>query len=99
MRGLSNLVDYLLQDSRNMFFGISDIAYANTGFSYTTMLCSLYCLKLAKSMVCLDESFYVYRILNNSMMHSYNVKKFEHFENTVKAYGINDESGYIWRHI
>ena len=36
MRGLSNLVDYLLQDSRNMFFGISDIAYANTGFSYTT---------------------------------------------------------------
>lgn len=49
------------------------------------MLCSLYCLKLAKSMVCLDESFYVYRILNNSMMHSYNVKKFEHFENTVKA--------------
>ena len=36
------------------------------------MLCSLYCLKLAKSMVCLDESFYVYRILNNSMMHSYN---------------------------
>lgn len=45
----------------------------------------MYCLKLAKSMVCLDESFYVYRILNNSMMHSYNVKKFEHFENTVKA--------------
>ena len=36
MRGLSNLVDYLLQDSRNLFFGISDIAYANTGFSYTT---------------------------------------------------------------
>lgn len=49
------------------------------------MLCSLYCLQLAKSMVCLDESFYVYRILNNSMMHSYNVKKFEHFENTIKA--------------
>ena len=36
-------------------------------------------------MVCLNDSFYVYRILNNSMMHSYNVKKFEHFENTVKA--------------
>ena len=36
MRGLSNLVDYLLQDSRNLFFGVSDIAYANTGFSYTT---------------------------------------------------------------
>lgn len=35
MRGLSNLVDYLLQDSRNLFFGVSDIAYANTGFSYT----------------------------------------------------------------
>ena len=49
------------------------------------MLCSLYCLQLAKSMVCLNDSFYVYRILNNSMMHSYNVKKFEHFENTVKA--------------
>ena len=49
------------------------------------MLCSLYCFKFAKSMVCLDDSFYVYRILNNSMMHSYNVKKFEHFENAVKA--------------
>lgn len=36
MRGLSSLVDYLLQDSKNLFFGISDIAYANTGFSYTT---------------------------------------------------------------
>lgn len=36
MRGLSNLVDYLLQDLRNLFFGVSDIAYANTGFSYTT---------------------------------------------------------------
>lgn len=36
MRGLSNLVDYLLQDSRNLFFGISDIAYADTGYSYTT---------------------------------------------------------------
>lgn len=36
MRGLSNLVDYLLQNSRNLFFGISDIAYANTGYSYTT---------------------------------------------------------------
>ena len=49
------------------------------------MLCSLYCFKFAKSMVCLDDSFYVYRILNNSMMHSYNVKKFDHFENTVRA--------------
>lgn len=49
------------------------------------MLCSLYCLQFAKSMICLNDSFYVYRILNNSMMHSYNVKKFEHFENTVKA--------------
>ena len=36
IRGLSNLVDYLLQDSRNLFFGISDIAYADTGYSYTT---------------------------------------------------------------
>lgn len=36
MRGLSNLVDYMLQDSRDLFFGLSDIAYANTGFSYTT---------------------------------------------------------------
>ena len=36
MRGLSNLVDYLLQDSRNLFFGVSDVAYANTGSSYTT---------------------------------------------------------------
>lgn len=36
MRGLSNLVDYLLQNLKNLFFGISDIAYANTGFSYTT---------------------------------------------------------------
>ena len=35
------------------------------------MLCSLYCLKLAKSMVCLDESFYVYRILNNSCAFTY----------------------------
>ena len=49
------------------------------------MLCFLYCLQFAKSMICLNDSFYVYRILNNSMMHSYNVKKFEHFENTVKA--------------
>lgn len=49
------------------------------------MLCSMYCLEFAKSIVCLDDSFYVYRILNNSMMHSYNVKKFEHIENTVKA--------------
>ena len=36
MNGLSNLVDYLLQDSKDLFFGISDIAYANTGYSYTT---------------------------------------------------------------
>lgn len=36
MRGLSNLVDYLLQDLRNLFFGVSDIAYANTGYDYTT---------------------------------------------------------------
>lgn len=36
MRGLSNLVNYLLQDSRNLFFGVSDIAYANTGADYTT---------------------------------------------------------------
>ena len=36
MRGLSNLVDYLLQDLRNLFFGISDVAYANTGYDYTT---------------------------------------------------------------
>lgn len=36
MRGLSNLLDYLLKDSRNFFFGISDIAYANTGYNYTT---------------------------------------------------------------
>ena len=49
------------------------------------MLCSLYCLQLAKSMVCLDESFYVYRILNNSIMHSYDAKKIGHFENTVRA--------------
>ena len=58
------------------------------------MLCSLYCLKFAKSMICLEDGFYVYRILNNSMMHSYNVKKFEHFENTVRAlvdYGIVDD--------
>lgn len=36
MRGLSNLVDYLLQDLRNLFFGVSDIAYANSGVDYTT---------------------------------------------------------------
>lgn len=36
MRGLSNLVDYLLQDLRNLFFGLSDIAYANSGANYTT---------------------------------------------------------------
>lgn len=36
MHGLSNLVDYLLQDLRNLFFGVSDIAYANTGSNYTT---------------------------------------------------------------
>lgn len=53
------------------------------------MLCSLYCLQLAKSMVCLNDSFYVYRILNNSMMHSYNVKKFEHFENLPRTEGIS----------
>ena len=36
MRGLSNLVEYMLQDSRNLFFGLSDIAYANSGVDYTT---------------------------------------------------------------
>ena len=36
MRGLSNLLDYMLKDSRNLFFGISDVAYANTGYDYTT---------------------------------------------------------------
>lgn len=36
MRGLSNLAEYMLQDSRNLFFGLSDIAYANSGVDYTT---------------------------------------------------------------
>ena len=36
MRGLSNLVEYMMQDSRNLFFGLSDIAYANSGVDYTT---------------------------------------------------------------
>ena len=38
MRGLSNLVEYMLQDSRNLFFGLSDIAYANSGVDYTTYM-------------------------------------------------------------
>lgn len=49
------------------------------------MLCSLYCLEFSKTLLCLNDSYYVYRILKNSMMHSYNANKFEHFENTVKA--------------
>lgn len=54
------------------------------------MMCSLYCLQFSKSIYCLNESYYVYRILNNSMMHKYNIRKFEHFDNTVKEL-INSE--------
>ena len=36
MRGLSNLWDYMVKDSKNLFFGISDIAYADTGYDYTS---------------------------------------------------------------
>lgn len=36
MRGLSSLLDYMLKDPRNLIFGISDIAYANSGVDYTT---------------------------------------------------------------
>ncbi len=36
MRGLSNLWAYMVKDSKNLFFGISDIAYADTGYDYTS---------------------------------------------------------------
>lgn len=36
MRGLSNLWNYMVKDSKNLFFGISDIAYADTGYDYTS---------------------------------------------------------------
>lgn len=49
------------------------------------LLCSLYCLEFSKSMLCLDNCFYVYRILDNSMMHKYSLEKFMHFENTIIA--------------
>ena len=35
MRGLNNLLNYLLKDLRSLFWGISDIAYANSGYNYT----------------------------------------------------------------
>lgn len=35
MRGLQKLVSYMCTDMRKILFGVSDIAYANTGFNYT----------------------------------------------------------------
>ena len=34
MRGFQNLLDYMLDDSKRLMFGISDIAYADNGNTY-----------------------------------------------------------------
>ena len=34
MRGFQNLLDYMLDDSKRLMFGISDIAYAYNGNTY-----------------------------------------------------------------
>ena len=35
MRGLSSVMEYLFSDIKRFMFGLSDIAYANTGYNYT----------------------------------------------------------------